>query len=393
MKIIINLLFVITILINQNLTLSLTNPEDFPLTPKNFDSFGTRNCTSIIHGTAYLDIVVILDTSKGADELGFNGEKGSVITILSALNIGQGENKQVSRIAIITASSEANIVSDLNKYNSKNDAIRDIMKIQYSSNTGEAIDIEKALKAAESIIQTSGRGDNFKKIILLYSSETDYDCSHELSFATTDESPCRTAANLKNKGVYIITAALQFKDSGYNPPAKSIASPCFAVTVKSLPEMFVEMFTYANCFCESVFSQFFDENTCYKSGECLYFENTPTGYTIAQKVASVANGTLVDIRNEQKQNFIMKIANNSLPIFIGLNQLQRNGTWMWDTGYVFDNSYNKFYNNNENKNGMCAMLNSDGYWYATTCSSYKSPKPYVYQVNACDAGNFCYDKK
>ncbi|CEF68893.1 C-type lectin domain and von Willebrand factor, type A domain and C-type lectin-like domain and C-type lectin fold domain-containing protein [Strongyloides ratti] len=389
MKIVTNLLLIFIIFVSQKLVLSFEDSEDTYLKTKSFNTIGTRNCTSITNGNAYLDIVVVFDTSKGVDELGFNGEKGSLITILSALKIGQGAKSQISRLSIITAAAEAKIISDLNKYSSTNDAVRDIMQIQFSSNTNEEFDTEKALKAAEKVIETTGRGDNFKKVILLYTSATDYDCSEEQVFAVSDESPCRTAANLKNKGYYIITAALQFKDGVYNPPAKSIASPCFAVTVKNLPNQFVEMFTYANCFCESVFLQYFNADTCYKAAECLYLENTPTGYTMAQKVASLANGTLVDIRDEQKENFIIKIANYSLPVFIGLNQLKTLGKWTWDTGYAFDNSYNKFSNGEENKKGMCVTLNSDGLWYTTDCSPYLNPKPYIYQVNACDAGNFC----
>uniref|UniRef100_A0A0K0FZ42 C-type lectin domain-containing protein n=1 Tax=Strongyloides venezuelensis TaxID=75913 RepID=A0A0K0FZ42_STRVS len=380
MKIIISLLFVFII---------FDSPKFISSFQKEGNSIAARNCTSITKGDSYLDVVVIFDTSKGTDALGFNGQKGNVITIMSALKIGQGKKKQISRIAFITAATEAKIISDLNAYNSTQDAIRGVMQIQYTSNTGESIDIEKALKAAGSVIETSGRGETFRKVILLYSSASDYDCSHESLFASTDESPCRTAANLKNKGISIITAALQYKDSIYNPPQKGIASPCFAVAAKNLIEEFVGMFTYANCFCQPAFSQYFDTNTCFKAGECLYLENTPTGYTMAQKVANLANGTLVDIRDQTKQSFIIEIAKNSFPVFIGLNQIESNGTWKWDSGYPFDDSFNKFYNGEEKKVGMCALLNSDNLWYATKCSPYLNPKSYVYQTNACDAGNFC----
>uniref|UniRef100_A0A0N5A4Q4 C-type LECtin n=1 Tax=Parastrongyloides trichosuri TaxID=131310 RepID=A0A0N5A4Q4_PARTI len=348
---------------------------------------GSKNCTPINKGAAYLDIVIILDSSNGTDYEGFNGQKGNVISLVSELTIGQGDS-QVSRVAFITAATEATVISDLNAYNSNVEAIRAVMGLNYYNNTGKGIDIEKALTTAYKVIESSGRGPNFKKVILMYSSAMENDCTNVNSFAETDESPCRTASNIKNKGVTILTVALQYKDGVYNPPANGIASKCFAIKASDFLKRFVDLFTYINCFCFSEFTQFFDTNQCYKAAECLYLENTPTGYTVAQQIAALSNGTLVDIRSEMKQNFVMKFASGSLPVFIGLNQIKNHNVWLWDTGYTLS-GYDHFYTNNANVTDKCALLDTNGYWYNTVCSPYLGAQAYIYQVNACDAGNFC----
>uniref|UniRef100_A0A0N5A6L1 VWFA domain-containing protein n=1 Tax=Parastrongyloides trichosuri TaxID=131310 RepID=A0A0N5A6L1_PARTI len=383
----------IFVLLYLSINTSALNDIEFSLlasTQSPSYGYGSKNCTSIEQGRAYLDIVVILDSSNGSQYQGFNGQKGNVISLISALTIGQG-NAQVSRISVITAATNAKVVSDLNAYKSNSDAIRSIMGINFNDNTGPAIDVQKALAAADQVITSTGRGPNYKKVILMYSSAMEDDCTKTNSMASTDESPCRTASNIKNQGTSIITLALQYQDGVYNPPVNGIASPCFAIKASDFLVKFVELFTYVNCFCSQEFTQFFDTKTCYRAAECLYVENTPTGYTVAQQIAALANGTLVDIRSQLKQEFVMQIASASLPLFIGLNQIKNPKLWQWDTGYNIT-GYDHFYKDNEAVTGKCAAIYKNGYWYNNICSSYEGAMGYIYQVSACDAGNFCGGK-
>uniref|UniRef100_A0AC35TNQ2 C-type lectin domain-containing protein n=1 Tax=Rhabditophanes sp. KR3021 TaxID=114890 RepID=A0AC35TNQ2_9BILA len=357
-----------------------------------------QQCSTNLEGL-YLDVVFILDSSKGTDPLGFNGERGALLAFASTGLVVSQTQPQAVRASIITAATKPVVVGDLNAYNSVSDFLRAVKTLSYVSNTGPSLDLAQALITADNVLSTSGRGTNIQKLIVVFTSADDYDCTIENSLsqsrshrlASDEKSPCRIAANIKNSGIYILTIRLNFNDAP-NLHVNGIASPCYALNndEQMLPE-FMKLLSWTNCYCPSSYTQNLHLTKCYKTAECLYLEETPTGYTSAQIAAGLDNGILVDILNQDKQDFVMNMTTNYRPVFIGLNQIGSSGTWKWDTGSSFSpvGSFNKFAGNDININNKCTYLDNDGLWHDTVCSAFEKANPYIYQVSACSAGKFC----
>uniref|UniRef100_A0AC35TPP0 VWFA domain-containing protein n=1 Tax=Rhabditophanes sp. KR3021 TaxID=114890 RepID=A0AC35TPP0_9BILA len=346
-------------------------------------------CSSDLSGL-YLDIVIIFDTSAGTDIQGFNGQRGAAIAFAgSGVNISQ-TFEQATRFAFVTAATEAKVVASLNEIQTFSDYMQKLRSITYRSNTGPKLDISKALSAAEQIIQINGRGNNVKKLIVLFTSATDYNCPNDSDqFDFEAESPCRIAQTIKNKNINILTIRLNFNDAP-NLQKNGIASPCYALDndVFMMPN-FIKLAAYTNCFCPSQYQHFEEKDLCFKSNQCLYLENTPTTYMAAQQVADMDGGALVNIQSSLKQKFVANYAKTTLPIFIGLNQIQTS-SWHWDysnTDLDLSSDYQNFAEGAAEKGG-CAYMELNGLWNGIKCNSFVDAHPYVYQIPSCDASRF-----
>uniref|UniRef100_A0A0K0EHA2 C-type lectin domain-containing protein n=1 Tax=Strongyloides stercoralis TaxID=6248 RepID=A0A0K0EHA2_STRER len=352
-----------------------------------------QKCSSDTSGL-YLDIIFIIDISENAAKYDIQRQTGILLQFILTSSLTMDDKKmQSSRVAIITADEEATVIGDLNTFKTNNDIINALQNINFNAINGKKLDIIKALNTADNVIKVTGRKNNYKKLVILFSSHDDICCDDTSSFGCNYiyGDICRRAADFKNNGNILMTIRVDYEgqNSLYN---NSIASPCYSLNFDNqITQNMLNLALQANCFCDKLFHQFEDTNNCIKTSECLYLEDTPSSYTVAEEMAKSVNGSLVDIRSELKQEFLLSLANQSLPIFIGLNQLSNYGTWKWDTGLSFNqfNDYNQFAPGEIKKNGMCGSLKDDFKWYATDCNALTNNEAYVFQKKACDTNNFC----
>uniref|UniRef100_A0A0N4ZRX1 C-type lectin domain-containing protein n=1 Tax=Parastrongyloides trichosuri TaxID=131310 RepID=A0A0N4ZRX1_PARTI len=356
-------------------------------------NINNKECSTETSGL-YLDIVFILDTSENAAIFDIQRQKGITFQFVVISNLSMDNKKlQSSRISLITASGEANVIGDLNAFTTDTELMGALKSINSTRTDYKKLDIIKALDAADDVIKSSGRSLNYKKLVVLYSSHEDIHCEENARIKNSlfDSDICRRAAEFKNNGYDLMTIRLDYE--GKDPLNKNgIASPCYSLDFNdNIVENMLELALKSNCYCDKTYFQFYDNDICNKTAECIYLESTPAIYSVAEMIAKDVKAELVDIKSESKQNFLLSLANNSVPFFIGLNQLEDNNTWKWDTGYSFNKNtdYNQFALGEEEKKGMCASLNFDSKWYAVNCTSYAVNEPYIYQKSACDTENFC----
>uniref|UniRef100_A0A0K0FK98 C-type lectin domain-containing protein n=1 Tax=Strongyloides venezuelensis TaxID=75913 RepID=A0A0K0FK98_STRVS len=362
---------------------------------ENILSTDEEKCSTNTSGL-YLDVVFVIDISEDAAVYDIERQKGITFQFVATGNLSMNYKKlQSSRIALITASDETNVIGNFSAFNSLSDLANGLRYINSTVSNGKKLDIIKALNTAEEVIKESSRQEHYKKLVVLFSSHEDIYCELNNNIELNDigNDICRRAAEFKNNGYNLMTIRLDYE--GKDPLNKhGIASPCFSLDFdNSITRNMLNLALQANCFCQKKFYQVEDTANCMKTPECLYLEDIPASYVIAEEMAKDGNSSLVDIRSEAKQNFLLQLTNNTLPIFIGLNQISRNGTWKWDTGFTFNpsNDYNQFAVGEMDKEGMCASLGKDYKWYAVDCNDPSFSEAYVYQKRACDATNFCLD--
>lgn len=358
-----------------------------------WSSSDAQECSTDTSGL-YLDIMFILDISEDAAIYDIQRQTGISLQFILTSNLSMDNQKlQSSRVALITASDEINVIGNFSTFSSSNDLIGALENVSSTTITGKKLDIIKALNTAESIIKETGRNSSYKKLVILFSSHEDIRCDESDQFENhnIDGDICRRAADFKNEDYFLMTVRLDYE--GKNSLNKnSIASPCYSLDFdNNITKNMLHLASRSNCFCERQFHQFEDIDSCIKTSECLYLEDTPSSYVVAENIAKLYNATLVDIRSDSKQKFLLKLTNQSLPIFIGLNQLTTSNIWQWDTGYNFNpnNDYNQFAPGEIDKIGMCGSLEKDFKWYGVNCSDSSVSQAYVYQKKACDTNNFC----
>uniref|UniRef100_A0AC35UCS5 C-type lectin n=1 Tax=Rhabditophanes sp. KR3021 TaxID=114890 RepID=A0AC35UCS5_9BILA len=363
-----------------------------------FKSFGNgaypleNLCSEDIKGL-YVDIVFVIDTSKGAGKFEFNGQKAIIKSFIhTGFSISQ-LIPQATRVAYMTAGEiTAKLQNPLSAFNSVNEAHAALKDIEFDPNGGKDINIGVALMAAETELLTNirdkSKNKNYKKVIILFTSESNVDCSDHDSLSSSDV--CRSAANIKAEGIDIITIRLNFE--GTHPlVAKGIASPCasFDNDNNMLSNMKGRVLK-ANCYCEGTLVQYTRANDeCFKSADCIQYEASSVPYLSALENAENLNAALLTIRTPEKQLFVQGMCGDRLPMHIGLNEIKNGTDWTWVSGADVKDGFQNFAPNVISKVGACAYMDKGGKWRDEACSYSEDSLPYAYEMKACSASNFC----
>uniref|UniRef100_A0AC35TXK6 VWFA domain-containing protein n=1 Tax=Rhabditophanes sp. KR3021 TaxID=114890 RepID=A0AC35TXK6_9BILA len=361
-----------------------------PTLPPRGSTFET--CSSNI-SNLWIDMVFVVDSTKGVDELGFNGLKGAIIGFLqTGFKLGRSRDRY-TRIAVVDMGSKATVFADLHAWTNVNTAIKQIeQQLLYKSDTTP--NIYDGLNQASQILDNANGNANRKKVIYIFSSGNDVNCNQENTFAE-DKNPCRLAETIKNEGKMIVTFSLKFNNDN-NVTLSNLGSPCSNYyNDRSIIKDMMTSALYANCFCSIPTKQFMDESKCLKSAECLYLHDTPSGWTTATTVCTFddPSSRLADIRNKEKNMFFRGISDqgaNGYPVIFGLGDPTNSGSLSWQTNAPFYGYTNYPGNNGPNfSNGKCAQMQKDGTWIFKACSPFLDASSFMCQQRACDADNYC----
>uniref|UniRef100_A0A0N4ZBI4 VWFA domain-containing protein n=1 Tax=Parastrongyloides trichosuri TaxID=131310 RepID=A0A0N4ZBI4_PARTI len=347
-----------------------------------------RTCSSNIQNL-WVDMVFVVDSSKGVDNLGLRGIAGAIDGFVSTgFQIGR-TNGRYSRAGIVDMGASATVVADLHKYYNSSQLIADLLTIPYKAD--EKPDIYSGLKKASDILDGATGNPNRKQVIYLFSSENDIECDTNVR-SSTDQDPCRLAATIKEKGITIVTFALRYDGRKDTTLMKEIGSPCFNFfNDQTIISDMITSALYVNCFCQRPLTQFKNDAICLKTAECVYVHETPSTWSTAQLICPLdgTNSTLVNIFTEEKNKFLLDQLKtyNSFPYIIGL---QGNKTgFSWDSHHELG-TYKNWASSEPNfANGDCVNFNDKGQWYMIGCNDYTHASNYICEEPACDADNYC----
>uniref|UniRef100_A0AC35TKI2 VWFA domain-containing protein n=1 Tax=Rhabditophanes sp. KR3021 TaxID=114890 RepID=A0AC35TKI2_9BILA len=362
----------------------------FPFESKKQSNGVERMCSDNIAGL-YLDIVLVFDSSDGVgSSVAFNDEKGLVLPLLkTTIQISQ-QIPQATRIAYMTAGTDATIINDLVDFGSVKEAYAGLMKLKYNPKAGYTLNIGRALFKADYLLNSQKRdptrNQNYKKVIILFTSETDVDCPDNM---LASSEVCRTAAGIKNGGTEIMTIRLNFQESGPLSPT-GISSPCASFDNDGkVHENIRKSLLRLNCYCISPFVKYIRAtDACFASADCVYFEESATTYNSARETAAESNALLVTIRTKEKQSYISKFTRIPMQMHIGLNQLRNASDWQWESGPDASQGYTNFAPGVITKSNSCAYMDTRSEWRNEDCDG--NNLPYIFETEACSTSNFCF---
>ncbi|TKR68056.1 hypothetical protein L596_024101 [Steinernema carpocapsae] len=351
-----------------------------------------RTCSDNFE-SLWLNLVFIIDASRGVDRAGFNFEIAMIHGAIANLPISQRIGK-FSRVAFVSVASKARRISDLKTFNSTTEAMDSLIRdVHYEGD--EAMNIGAGLEEAQRILDKSNDRSNVKNVVVLFSSGA-AQCEDQIS--TQDEYPCRIAAAIKEKGGILMTVTLKFHET-HDSPLLTIGTPCYNTRNDlHFRTNFRRLALMANCFCKNSFEQFTDPENCQVFGECLNLAESPSDYVSAEIGCTLDQATLVDVFSPEKEAFLEHLATkhgNYTPLWIGLDNLKDMKQFRWESGLhlsttVYENFEGGHFPMNQNycveenwsKSGAASALK----WIPTKCSKTNF---YVCQKRACDADNFC----
>uniref|UniRef100_A0A0K0E4G1 C-type lectin domain-containing protein n=2 Tax=Strongyloides stercoralis TaxID=6248 RepID=A0A0K0E4G1_STRER len=337
----------------------------------------------------WIDMVFVVDGSKGVNKLGLLGIEGAIAGFVSTnFTIGRN-NGRYSRAGIVKMGTSATIIADLNKYYSTSQFMNEIFNIPYEDD--EEPNIYDGLKKADAVLSRATGNPNRRQIVYLFSSKTNIDCeSKTRSF--TDQDPCRLAASMKEKGITIVTFALRYDGSKNVQLMTDIGSECFNFyNDVTIIEDMITSALYVNCFCPQPLIQFKNDSSCLKTAECIYVHETPSTWSTAEIICPLdgANATLVNDFSIEKNKFLVEQLNtyNSYPYHIGLHL--QSGNFMWDSNSYLGDYINWDVNEPNRSKGNCVQINSGGKWQMVNCDDFEQASNYICEEPACDADNYC----
>uniref|UniRef100_A0A0N5C974 VWFA domain-containing protein n=1 Tax=Strongyloides papillosus TaxID=174720 RepID=A0A0N5C974_STREA len=357
--------------------------------PSNYGPFDS-SCSKNIQNL-WVDMVFVVDSSKGVDKQGLLGIGGAIAGFVSTgFTIGRNSGRY-SRAGIVSMGTSGIILADLHKYQNSPDFIDAILSIPY--NADEEPNIYDGLKKADQLLSRATGNPNRQQVVYLFSSKTNIKCDEPLK-PSLDEDPCRLAAAMKEKGILIVTFALKYDGNRNVSLLSAIGSECFNFyNDEKIIEGMINGALYANCFCPQPLIQFKNDKECLKTAECIYVHEVPSTWSTAQMICPLdgTNSTLVNDFSIEKNEFLVEQLNsyNTYPYSIGLHDTDSNGNFKWDSNNDLGLYTNWDVNEPNYKNGNCVQINSKGKWFMTDCNDYNNAANYICEEPACDPDNFC----
>ena len=127
-----------------------------------------------------------------------------------------------------------------------------------------------------------------------------------------------------------------------------------------------------------------NEGSCYR-----YFSHNSVDREQAKQECKTRGYTLATIRSSDENAVLLNTATQSVDCWIGFNDIQIEGTYVWDDG---SNSTFTNWNSNEPNNASnedCVQTLTSGKWNDLSCSSSKSCF-YCSKIGKCHCGKFVF---
>lgn len=161
-------------------------------------------------GNLWLDVVAVVDTSKGMTNAGLTKVAANIASVFSMgtrIGVQDGEPR-TTRVGLVTYNSIAKINAGLDVYQSLDDLYDSIFTVLHAVSSTDESYLAKGIAAAEQVLQdgtaTSNR-THYKKVIIVYASTYK---------GTGDLNPVPVADRLKTAGVSIVTVAFDQDNDG-----------------------------------------------------------------------------------------------------------------------------------------------------------------------------------
>ncbi|CAI2334830.1 unnamed protein product [Caenorhabditis sp. 36 PRJEB53466] len=327
------LLFIVTCLTYQQSIKEETKPHTFPLFQQKAmhllnvallalavsrtSSVTDRSCGNDLT-RLWLDIVFVVDNSKN---MNLYGVYNSISNLFSPyVQIGTGyDDPRSTRVGFITYNWNATDVADFYKLQSWTDLNSQIQALSVSPlSHSDYSYTDTGINAAIRMVNaTGGLRDNYKKVVVLFTSQYDYYYDY----------PADLSTYLKSTGVTIITVNTGGDDNVQDNLKTKIASKGMAFrmsdgnTTLELQRALLNI----NCFCRPDWQQYHyplsNKDVYSNYGVCIYRPSFAKNRSTHALSATQKRAFNWDYLNE-------KASNRTNAFYNGLTYL--NGSWFWD---------------------------------------------------------------
>ncbi|VDK46260.1 unnamed protein product, partial [Anisakis simplex] len=192
-------------------------------------TFGAERQCACDYKKTWLDIVFIYDSSKKMNVTVFEEVRNFTAAVAREILISQ-EDGAYSRIGVINGGEEAEVVADLTKYSSSEEAANEIHKITYMN--ANNFNLRKSMLAARNMVEEAYKQrPNVKKLVIVFSGKSE-DCVYQGKFQMKmvkpeeDQNPCRIASHIKENGGVVMTVGLKYDGKDTFPHMK-FGSECY----------------------------------------------------------------------------------------------------------------------------------------------------------------------
>uniref|UniRef100_A0A915AMS5 Glycerate kinase n=2 Tax=Parascaris univalens TaxID=6257 RepID=A0A915AMS5_PARUN len=346
-------------------------------------------------------MVFVIDTSRAVSQQDFIATSNLLSYLFEQMKISQ-ELGQYARVGLVFGAEKAYVAANLTTYENEQQAVQNVKQLMRERRklpvgNGLQFDVGLALIEAKNILNRDARSNRPAMVILF--SATEATCHRYQSrqqgrvMRTQTEDPCRIATRLTEENNVLATVALKF--GGLQRfPRLDIATPCFNITNSiNLPGDLLRKICDANCFCPPPYVQYKVDQKCTRYSECLYLHGVALPFRSAADTCSDDEATLVDIFDEDKDQFIKRLHEHGAytPYWIGLEE--HNGRMFWATGrklHIHD--FTNWAPGELSGKGTCIAAGSregnNSLWRAEKCDSLQS-RYFSCQKQACDTSKYC----
>ncbi|CAB03059.1 C-type lectin domain-containing protein [Caenorhabditis elegans] len=349
-----------------------------------------RSCGSDL-SRLWLDIVFVVDNSKNMNLYNVYNTISNLFNPFVQIGTGYDDPRS-TRVGFITYNWNATDVADFYKLQSYSDLSSQIQALSVTPlSRADETYIDTGLQAAINMINaTGGLRDNYKKVVVLFTSKYNY--YHTYPEDLTDY--------LKSTGVTIITVNTGGDSYTTQSLRDKIASKgmAFAMSDGNTTAELQKAVLAINCFCRPGWMQYHyplkSDNIYSNYGVCLYRPDSAMTKFAAQSYCHslTTNGYLVSELDQQKRAFNWDYLNSKgITINAFYNGLTNyNGTWWWDQP-----SGQPLWPLNPNSGAppqrsgcVVDMKYSDGSisWTPISCTSFFR---FLCESVACDTDNYC----
>uniref|UniRef100_A0A0M3HP70 C-type lectin domain-containing protein n=1 Tax=Ascaris lumbricoides TaxID=6252 RepID=A0A0M3HP70_ASCLU len=342
----------------------------------------------------WIDLVFVIDVSRAVSLQDFFAIGNLLTYYFRQMPISQ-EFGQHARVSIVFGAERAFTAARLSAFANSSEAVSAVKRIfqrrsMLPVGSGQRFDINAALTETRRTLDGESRRN--KPVTVVLFSATEATCSHYYAYENSPQmrnaDPCRMAAHLTEGNNVLITVALKF--GGLKRfPRILLGDPCFSIVNDvNLPKNLLEKICDANCFCLRPFVQYREQHGCTRYAECIYMHGISLTYESAVRTCKEESATLVDIFDEDKEQFIAELHHNGqyAPYWIGLKK--ENGQRVWSTGVNLKNGHYTNWAKGQPREGRnCTIveqpINGVAQWISQRCESSRS---YFFscQRPACD---------
>uniref|UniRef100_A0A915AMT1 Peptidase S1 domain-containing protein n=1 Tax=Parascaris univalens TaxID=6257 RepID=A0A915AMT1_PARUN len=359
-----------------------------------------RACDCNIN-SVWIDMVFVIDTSRAVSQQDFIAAGNLLRFFFSRMAIDQ-KLGQYARVGLIFGAEKAYVAANLTTFKTKEEAAQRIKQLmadrkRLPTGSGLQFNVGLALTEAKNILNRESR-INRPAMVTLFSA-TEVTCHRYYSSRQSRirrihmEDPCRIATHLTAENNIVATVALKFGKLQRFPKIE-IATPCFNITNSiNLPGDLLQKICDANCFCPPPYVQYKDDQKCRRYAECLYQHGVALPFQSAADTCSDDEATLVDIFDEDKDQFIKRLHQygEHTPYWIGLEE--HNGEKFWATGRkLHAKDFSNWAPGEPSGKGKCTIADADkgdnSLWSQEKCDNIQS-KYFSCQKRACDTSNYC----